>query len=149
MRKMINWGITEGLLTRKGNPAEGMESNLPKKKKKDTLLSLEDARIAYRAAGSLGYPFDPIYQLILMTGCRPGEWGECRAPYVDLKQSLLVIPADAYKAGHVHVVPLVPEAVRFWKAFSPTIQARAVTMYSVAPMDESRCSAGLRLRLAF
>jgi hypothetical protein len=40
MRKMINWGITEDLLTRKDNPAEGMESNLPKKKKKDTVLSL-------------------------------------------------------------------------------------------------------------
>ena len=112
MRKMINWGITEDLLTRKDNPAEGMESNLPKKRKKDTVLSLEDARVAYRAAGSLGYPFGPIYQLILLTGCRPGEWGECRAPYVDLKQSLLVIPADVYKADHVHVVPLVPEAVK-------------------------------------
>ena len=112
MRKMINWGIAEDLITRKDNPAEGMESNLPKKKKKDTVLSLEDARVAYRAAASLGYPFGPLYQLILLTGCRPGEWGNCRVPYLDLKQQLLVIPADAYKTGHVHVVPLVPEAVK-------------------------------------
>jgi integrase len=112
MRKMINWGMAEDLITRKDNPVEGMESNLPKKKKKETVLSLDDARVAYRAAASLGYPFGPVYQLILLTGCRPGEWGDCRAPYLDLKQSLLVIPADAYKADHVHVVPLVPEAVK-------------------------------------
>jgi integrase len=112
VRKMINWGMAEDLITRKDNPVEGMESNLPKKKKKETVLSLEGARVAYRAAASLGYPFGPVYQLILLTGCRPGEWGDCRAPYVDLKQSLLVIPADAYKADHVHVVPLVPEAVK-------------------------------------
>lgn len=31
--------------------------------------------------------------------------------YVDLKQALLVIPADAYKSDHVHVVPLVSRAV--------------------------------------
>ena len=91
-----------------------MENNLPKKKKKDTVLSLEDARVAYRAAASFGYPFGPLYQLILLTGCRPGEWGNPRA-LLDLKQSLLVIPADAYKTGHVHVVPLVPGAVKIFE----------------------------------
>lgn len=30
---------------------------------------------------------------------------------MDLKQKLLVIPADAYKSDHVHVVPLVMQAI--------------------------------------
>ena len=59
VRKMINWGIAEDLITRKDNPAEGMESNLPKKKKKDTVLSLEDARVAYRAAAVFGLSVRP------------------------------------------------------------------------------------------
>jgi integrase len=110
LRKMINWGIRERLLKRIDNPATGMEDNLPKKRQKERVLSLEEARLAWCAAQSLGYPFGPTYQLILLTGCRPGEWSACLKSYVDLNQSLLVIPADAYKSNHVHVVPLVPRA---------------------------------------
>lgn len=111
LRKMINWGMRERLLKRTDNPVSGMEDNLPKKKQKERVLSLEEARLAWRAAETLGYPFGPTYQLILLTGCRPGEWSTCIRPYVDLKQALLVLPADAYKSEHVHVVPLVPRAV--------------------------------------
>ncbi len=32
-------------------------------------------------------------------------------PYLHLDHALLVLPADAYKSDHVHVVPLVPAAV--------------------------------------
>lgn len=111
MRKMFAWGTTEQLLRRKDNPASGMEANLPKKRQKERVLSTEEARIAWRAAESLGYPFGPTYQLVLLTGCRPGEWGEALWPWINLKQALAVIPADSYKSNHVHVVPLVPQAV--------------------------------------
>lgn len=112
LRKMINWGMRERLLKRTDNPLVGMEDNLPKKKRKERVLSLDEARIAWRAADELGYPFGPAYQLIMLTGCRPGEWSTCLRPYVDLKQALLVLPADVYKSDHVHVVPLVPLAVQ-------------------------------------
>jgi integrase len=112
VRKMISWGIREEILRRDDNPASGMESNLPKKRQKDRVLSLEEARIVWGAAQTLGYPFGPTYQLILLTGCRPGEWARARWPWVDLKQALCVIPAEGYKSDHVHVVPLVVEATR-------------------------------------
>jgi hypothetical protein len=111
LRKMINWGIREKQLKRTDNPAIGMEDNLPKKRRKERVLSMEEARLAWRAAESLGYPFGPVYQLILLTGCRPGEWSACLRQYLDLKQGLLVLPAAAYKTDHVHVVPLVPQAM--------------------------------------
>jgi integrase len=115
LRKMINWGIRERLLKRTDNPVTGMEDNLPKKKRKARVLSLEEARIVWQAALTLGYPFGPAYQLIMLTGCRPGEWSACLRQYIDLKQALLVIPADAYKSDHVHVVPLVSHAVAILK----------------------------------
>lgn len=31
--------------------------------------------------------------------------------FVDLDQALLVLPAKHYKSDHVHIVPLVPQAV--------------------------------------
>jgi len=108
---MINWGIRERLLKRTDNPATGMEDNLPKKRRKERVLSLEEARLAWRAAGTLGYPFGPVYRVLMLTGCRPGEWSACLKRYLDLRHGLLVLPADAYKTDHVHVVPLVPQAV--------------------------------------
>jgi integrase len=110
LRKMINWGMREKLLKRVDNPVAGMEDNLPKKRRKERVLSIEEAQIAWQAAGTLGYPFGPVYRLILLTGCRPGEWARCVRRYIDLKQSLMIIPADAYKSDHIHVVPLVPLA---------------------------------------
>ena len=98
-------------MKRTDNPAIGMEDNLPKKRRKERVLSMEEARLAWCAAESLGYPFGPVYQLILLTGCRPGEWSACLRQYLDLKQGLLVLPAAAYKTDHVHVVPLVSQAV--------------------------------------
>lgn len=112
LRKMINWGIREGLITRKDNPLEGMEANLPKKRRRERVLSLEEARLAWIAAGTLGYPFGPVYQLMMLTGCRPGEWSAAVRSWIDLSQALSVIPADRYKTDHVHVVPLVSQSVR-------------------------------------
>ncbi len=111
LRRMINWGIRERILKRVDNPVSGMEDNLPKKRRKERVLSTEEAQLVWQAAHSLGYPFGPVYQLILLTGCRPGEWANCKRQYVDLSDGLLVIPADAYKSDHVHVVPLVGQAV--------------------------------------
>jgi hypothetical protein len=39
-------------------------------------------------------------RLHLMTGCRQGEWSACLRSYVDLKQTLLVLPANVYKSDH-------------------------------------------------
>ena len=111
LRQMISWGSDEGKIRRKDNPASKMEKNLPRKNRRERVLSLEEARAAWRAAGDLGYPFGPAYQLILLTGNRRGEWSKCLESYLDLKQALQVIPAGSYKSDHVHVMPLVPQAV--------------------------------------
>jgi integrase len=112
LRQMLTWGIDEDKINRDVNPAANMEKNLPKKKKGERVLSLEEAREAWRAAGDLGYPFGPAYQLDLLTGNRRGEWSKCMASYLDLAQGLQVIPAASYKSDHVHVMPLVPQAVQ-------------------------------------
>lgn len=111
LRQLITWGMDEDKITRESNPAANMEKNLPKKKRGERVLSLLEARAVWRAAGDLGYPFGPVYQLDLLTGNRRSEWGKCRGEYVDFDQALQVIPAASYKSDHVHVMPLVPQAL--------------------------------------
>lgn len=39
---------------------------------------------------------------------------------MDLEEALIVVPSDSYKSDHVHVVPLVPQAVEILKAVPKT-----------------------------
>jgi len=52
---------------------------------------------------------------MLLTGCRLDEWASARHAWIDLSEALIVIPADDYKSDHVHVVPLVPQAIDILK----------------------------------
>jgi integrase len=112
LRRAIRWGIDEKKFFRPDNPASNMESNLPKKKKGGRALSMDELRDAWQAAADIGYPFGPVYQLDALTGNRRIEWAACKVSYLHLKEGLQIIPAGAYKSDHVHVVPLVPEAVQ-------------------------------------
>jgi integrase len=107
---MVGWAIDERLIERADNPASGMRRNLPAKKRGDRVLSLDDACMVWRAANS-GFAFDSFTRLMLLTGCRAGELAQARWSWVDFAQALLVIPAEHYKCKHVHVVPLVPQAI--------------------------------------
>jgi len=103
--------MDEGKLKRPDNPASKIDKNLPKKKQRDVVLSLNEARIVWRAAEATGYPFGTHVQLMLLTGCRLDEWASAQLKWIDADEGLIVIPAGEYKSDHVHVVPLVPQAL--------------------------------------
>ena len=55
--------------------------------------------------------FGTHVQLMLLTGCRRDEWASARRAWIDMSEAVMVIPAGEYKTDHVHVVPLVPQAL--------------------------------------
>jgi|GEM_PF-551823 Phage integrase family. len=112
LRAMIAWGIVEKHLTRSDNPCEKLENNLPKKRRGERVLADEEMQLAWVAAGTLGYPFGPVYRLLQVTANRRSNWGQAVRTWIDLVQALAVVPADHYKSDHVHVLPLVPAAVQ-------------------------------------
>jgi integrase len=115
LRHMYSWAIDEGKLKRKDNPASRIDKNLPKKKERDVVLTLNEARMVWAAAEATGYPFGTHVQLMLLTGCRSDEWASARRAWIDLDEAVMVIPAGEYKTDHVHIVPLVPQAVEILK----------------------------------
>lgn len=115
LRHMYSWAMDEAKLRRQDNPASKIVKNLPKKKARDVVLSLNEARIVWQAAESTGYPFGTHVQLMLLTGCRCDEWASARVSWIDTDQALMVIPAGEYKSDHVHVVPLVSQAMEILK----------------------------------
>lgn len=80
------------------------------------MLSLAESRVVWQAAEATGYPFGTHVQLMLLTGCRLDEWASARTSWIDTNEALIVIPRQGYKSDHVHVVPLVPQAVEILKA---------------------------------
>jgi integrase len=111
LRHMYSWAMEEGKLKRRDNPASKIEKNLPKKKQGDVVLSLNEARLVWDAAETTGYPFGTHVQLMLLTGCRRDEWASACAGWIDMSEAISVIPAGEYKTDHVHIVPLVPQAI--------------------------------------
>jgi integrase len=116
LRHMFSWAMDEGTLKRQDNPVSKITKNLPNKSQGDVVLSTTEARIVWDAAQATGYPFGTHVQLMLLTACRLDEWASARVGWIDLVESLIVIPREGYKSDHVHVVPLVPQALEIVKA---------------------------------
>lgn len=121
LRQMYSWAIDESVLKRKDNPASKIQKNLPKPKRGETVLTLRESRIVWQAAKDCGYPFGDHARLMLLDATRSDEWASTQVSQVDLEEALNIIPADNYKSDHVHVVPLVPQAIEILKAMpAPT-----------------------------
>ena len=65
----------------------------------------------YRAAKRLGYPYGPVFLLLLLTGQRKSEIAEARWGEIDLAGRLLIIPPARMKGDAPHVVPLADDAL--------------------------------------
>ena len=74
-------------------------------------LSDDELRALWQATAEDGYPWQPLYRWLLLTGCRLTEatdatWGE-----LDLTNRLWTVPAARYKTGAPHLVPLSSDLV--------------------------------------
>lgn len=115
VRKLFNWCVERDIL--KTNPAAGVSAP-GKEQSRDRVLEDEELRALWGAFGGLGFPFGPIFRLLMVTGQRRGEVGAMRWADVDTARKLWTLPADATKAGRVHEVPLSDMAVEIIAAQS-------------------------------
>jgi len=113
-------GTEEGLLKRQDNPAAVWKRTFPRKSRESACCRWK-RRARLGCSGNARYPFGPAYQLIMLTGCRPGEWSKSRRSWIDLKQALAVIPADEYNPGMCMWCPSSRRPWKFWKTFLPII----------------------------
>jgi integrase len=74
---------------------------------------LSDAELAalWRAAGTLGQPWEPILRLLVLTGQRRGEVAGMRWDELDLDAGLWSLPGTRTKNQRPHTLPLSHEAL--------------------------------------
>ena len=130
------------------------------------LLSDDELRAFWRATLRLGYPFGPLYQLLLLTGTRLNEiaqaqWTEVhpavrkairdaaktRKPVdwrtVPSESKVLIIPAERFKSDVEHHVPLSDDALRIIECLPHWAQTDALlSITGSAPINSM--SAGKR-----
>lgn len=112
-RRLFNWAIAQHAYGIETSPCDRLKPRdiLGERKQRTLILSDLELRAAWRAGEKLGYPYGPLFRLLLLSGQRKSEVAEARWSEFDLAKKLWTIPADRMKADAAHVVPLSDDAV--------------------------------------
>jgi integrase len=107
-RKLCSWAVGRGLLTI--SPCN--EIKAPKVgRARDRVLSDDELKSLWRAAESLGYPFAPLIQLLILLGQRRGEISGMHWSEINFDTRIWIIPRERAKNDQAHVAPLSPQAI--------------------------------------
>jgi integrase len=103
LSKLFNWATDRGVID--ANPCVRIKAPAAETSR-DRVLSDEELRLLWRGCASIGWPFGPFVQLLLLTAQRRDEVAKMRR--VELREggTLWTIPAERAKNGQAHDVPL-------------------------------------------
>jgi integrase len=107
-RNMCRWALTRGIIER--SPCDGLRAPSPERRR-DRFLSDDEIRVVWRAFEGVAWPFGPIGQLLLLTGCRRDEIADMRWDELDVTARTLALLAARTKNKRDHVIPLSDAAM--------------------------------------
>lgn len=136
------------------NPASGLvgRSDLRQRptdlRPRERVLSMEEARAAFVAAGQMSEPWGPLAQVLLLTLARLGEFKKSHWKWLNLAAGNFEIPGSEYKNGDPKTIPLSRAALAILQRrkrgsagpcmFSTTEGAKPVYSFADAYADELR-----------
>jgi integrase len=107
-RRLFGWAIERGLL--EDSPCNRIKAPTTERSR-DRVLRNEEIKALWRACETIGWPFGPLVQLLLLTGQRREEVAGMRWSELDLTRKLWILPQGRVKNGRGHEVPLSDEAL--------------------------------------
>ena len=120
IRAMFNWALRRGMV--EATPAAMVEAPGEETARERVLDDGEIAAV-WAAAGTLGYPFGPFFQLAMILGQRREEIARMQWGQINQTAGTWSLPTS--KSGRAHIVPLAPMAVDILSAL-PTKASRYV-----------------------
>jgi len=144
LRGLYNWAIGTGEYGVEASPVERLQPAklIGKREARERTLTDAELRAVWAAAEVVGYPYGPLFRLLILTGQREREVADMTSGELDLVARLWTIPAGRMKGGRAHQVPLAPataaliEALPRWNAgghlFGTTAGVTAVNGFSKA-----------------
>jgi len=143
-RSLFNWAINRGAYGLETSPCDRVKpaALIGPKQPRQRILSDDELRALWNASEIIGYPFGPLYRLLLLTGARKSEMAGGQWRELDLNKKLWMVPPERFKSNATHLVPLSDQAVavlrelpRFTKGdhlFSTTFGEKPVAGFSKA-----------------
>lgn len=117
-RKLFNWSMERGIID--ASPVAGVKPP-GKEQSRERVLTDAEAVAVWRGCEGLGFPFGPIFRLLLATGQRRSEVAGMRRQDIDLGKKLWTIPGSLTKAGRPQEVPLSDLAVQIIEDVPPFV----------------------------
>ncbi len=111
LRKFFNWCVERGLIQQ--SPMLGMRPPT-KEVARGRVLSNSEISHFLGACEQIGWPWGPLFELLLLTGQRRNELASAkwREFYLDDEAASWTIPAERTKNSNEHVVQLSPHVAR-------------------------------------
>jgi integrase len=103
LTRVFNWAVDRDII--RANPLAGMERPEIAYKPRERTLTMAELAAIWQAAPLMGYPFGPIFRLLILSGQRKTEISEARWSWVRTDITALEIPSDFYKTKRPQVVP--------------------------------------------
>ena len=131
----FNWAIDRGKFGLEASPCDRLKPGrlIGEKKPRQRVLSDDEIFALWRATSRLGYPYGPLFRLLLITGQRKAEVGEARWiefhpelarmlrerkpgeaidwSEVDRQLKVWTVPPERFKSNSSHLVPLTDDAL--------------------------------------
>lgn len=142
IRSLFNWAINRGTYGLETSPCDRLRpaALIGAKQPRQRVLTEPELAALWRVSEGFGYPYGPLYRLLMLTGARKMEVAGARWPEIDLDKKLWSVPPERFKSGTAHLIPLTDQAVaildtlpRFNKGdhlFSTTFGEKPVTGFS-------------------
>jgi integrase len=113
LKRVFGWAQAQHSYGLEASPVAVLKPNrlVGKKVIRKRVLSDDELRALWQATAAIDYPFGPLVRLLALTGQRRRDVAEARWSETDLGKKLWTIPAERYKTGAPHVVPLCDDAV--------------------------------------
>jgi integrase len=118
LRRLYSWAIGTQEYGITGSPVERLSPKdlIGKREPRERTLTDAELRSVWGAAGTMGYPYGPVFRLLILTGQREREVADASWSEIDLAMRLWTIPAERMKGSAAHEVPLSPAAVALIEA---------------------------------
>jgi integrase len=107
LRTLFGWAVEKDRIS--ANPCDGLRPPT-KEKSRDRVLSEEEMRTFWLAADELGWPFGPLFKLLLLTAQRRDEVATMGWSEINLDTGVWSIPREKAKNDQGHDVQLSVEA---------------------------------------
>ncbi|MDE3766140.1 tyrosine-type recombinase/integrase [Sinorhizobium meliloti] len=110
LKKLFNWCVERGIL--EISPMGGLKAPATVAAR-DRVLSDTELRWAWQAADDIGWPFGPLFKMLMVTAQRKEEVaGAARPEFVlNVKEPTWLIPPARAKNGREHLVLVMPLVV--------------------------------------